>query len=319
MAEEKKDSKKNLKTIGIYTLICLGVIFVILFFDNFEIFTNIEHATQDLRFRIRGVESHSDEIVIVGIDPQTLDMLMLIDMPPREYQVDLIRNLYKAGAKAVLFDILFLNYTGDTEHTVSLEGIASPVDSLLARTIKEYPNTVIARKTKVEMRKATQQSVGEATTPPKLFQNQGKLAFVNMFQDGDSFIRRTKLIVDDTPPENGWNYSFALKAVMYAIGADTAWVDTKKHEAYVGDRIIPLTDDNFMIINYAMDEETYQKNAGYVSYEQVVDDSEWGLGILMEKERFKDKARDCSARMNLPCTGFTSIKASPQQSLKTVL
>jgi len=288
MAEEKSDSKKRMKTLGIYALICIGVIFVVLLIDKYEFFDNPEHASQDVRFRIRGVEPHSDEIAIVGIDPQTLDMLMLVDMPPRDYQAQLIENLYKAGAKAVLFDILFLVYTGETDDIVSL-GIPSYNDSLLAAMVAKYPNTVIARKIKVEMRKATQQTVGEATTPPELFRFPNQMAYVNMYYDSDFFIRRVKLLNDDMPPELGWNYSYALKAVMYAIGADTAWVDTEKHIAYVGDREIPLDDDNFMIINYAMDEETYQKSAGYISYEQVLDDSEWGLGILMEKERFKDK------------------------------
>ncbi|HUT64290.1 MAG TPA: adenylate/guanylate cyclase domain-containing protein, partial [Anaerolineae bacterium] len=43
------------------------------------------------------------------------------------------------------------------------------------------------------------------------------------------------------------------------------------------------------IINYPMDEKTYQENDGYISYEQVYDDSEWGIGILMKNNRFKDK------------------------------
>lgn len=289
MAENTKDIKGYLKSFIPYGLICIGVIAAVLFLNHFEIFDNFELSTQDVRFRVRGIEPHNDDVVIVGIDPQSLDMLMLIAMPPRDFHVQLIENLYKAGAKAVLFDVLFLNYTGDTSSSVSLEGAPSYNDSLLADVIARYPNTVIARKVKVEMRKATQQTVGEATTPPELFRYPGQMAFVNMYQDSDSFIRRAKLISDDMPPELGWNYSYALKAAMYALDADTAWVDTNRHVIHVGDRRIPLNESDFMIINFAMDEETFQKNGGYISYEQVLDDSEYGLGALMENDRLKDK------------------------------
>jgi len=285
----EKKAKKNGKNTWAYLAICAGVIVFVFLMDGLGFFDNAEHASQDLRFRIRGVEPHSDEVVIVGIDPQTLDMLMLIDMPPRDYHAKLIENLYRAGARAVLFDILFLTYTGTTDDVVSMEGVPSVNDSILAAAIAAYPNTVIARKTKVEMSDATQQTVAESTIPPKLFRHPGQLAFVDMYADGDSFIRRAKLIAGDMPPELGWNYSLALKAVMFAIGADTAWVDTERHVAHVGDKEIPLNEENYMVINFAMDEETFQKNGGYISYEQVLDDSEWGLGVLMEKGRFKDK------------------------------
>jgi len=289
MPEKNTKSTKDMKALLIYGAICLGVIIVVLVLNLYMAFETFEHATQDLRFRIRGVEPHNDDIVIVGIDPQTLDMLMLVDMPPRDFHAQIIENLYKAGAKAVLFDVLFLNYTGETDDVVSLEQIPSANDSLLAATIAKYPNTVIARKIRVEMNKATQHTVGETTIPPELFRLPGQMAFASMYLDSDSFIRRAKLYSNDQPPEYGWNYSYALKAAMMVMDADTAWVDTERHRAHIGDRVIPLTENDFMIINYAMDEETFQKGDGYISYEQVLDDSEWGLGILMEKGRFKDK------------------------------
>jgi len=288
MKEEKAKKRKDLTTLIAYTCICIGVIFVVLVLDFFEVFDSLELRSQDMRFRMRGIESHSDDVVIVAIDPQTLDLLGLIGMPSRDLHVPVIENLFMAGAKAVMFDVLFLTYTGEMvqdQFTI----LPSPEDSLLAEMLQLYPETVIGRKIKVQTGKSTQQTVGESPYPPQLFQNPDQLAFVDMYLDGDSFIRRTGLVAQDAPPELGWNYSFALKAAMFAIGADTAWVDTKKHKAYVGDRVIPLNEENFMIINFPMDEETFQNSGGYISYEQVMDDSEWGIGVLMENDRFKDK------------------------------
>jgi len=287
MAEKKSSVGKEMKTLIAYAAICIGVILVILLLDNLGFFDGSRNAVRDLRFRIRGPESHTDEVVVVGIDPQTLDMLGLINMPPRDYHAQLIKNLFDAGAKAVLFDFLFLTYTGEA----GPDGFIMPSreDSVLAAALEAYPKTVIGRKEKVLSGKATQQTVGESPYPPALFQNIDQIAFVDMYDDNDSFIRRAKLLTKDSEPELGWNYSFALKAAMLAIDADTAWVDTEKHLAHVGDKVIPLNEKNFMIINYPMDEQTFQESGGYISYEQVLDDSEWGIGILKEKGIFKDK------------------------------
>jgi adenylate cyclase len=290
---EKRSGSKQLSPIMVYGLICLGVVLVVLMLHRLEMFDHAENSTYDLRFRIRGVETHNDDIVIVAIDPQTLDMLGLIGMPPRDYHVKLIENLYLAGAKAVLFDVLFLSYTGAPISGDTIGQVPSPTDSLLSMGLMMYPETVIARKLQVEFSEATRQTAGESPLPPELFRNPDQLAFVDMYQDGDSFIRRSRLLADDDlPPElsgMGWGYSFALKAAMIAMDADTAWVDTERHICHVGDKQIPLNDRNFMIINFAMDEKMFQDSGGYISYEQVIDDSEWGIGTLIENNRFEDK------------------------------
>ena len=274
-----------------YAIICISVIVIVIISYRIGMFDKIEYPTYDLRFRIRGVEEHSKDVVIVAIDPQTLDLLGLIGMPPRNYHVKLIENLYAAGAKAVLFDVLFLVYTGKKadEFSMDLGKEMSAADSMLAETLLFYDKTVIARKQKKSMDRSTSASTGEPPLPIEPFQFPNQLAFVDMFQDGDGFVRRAQLISDDFGVDKGWQYSFALKAAMFAMGADTAWVDQKNHIAHVGDRVIPLDEDNNMYINYCMDEYTYASNQNYISYEQVLDDSEYGIQGLIKAGRLKDK------------------------------
>jgi adenylate cyclase len=272
-----------------YALICAAVVLAVSVFERLDMFQGTEHTTQDLRFRIRGIEQPSDKIAIVAIDPQTLDLLGLIGVPPRSNHVKLIDNLYKAGAKAVLLDILFLTYTGE-KNPADLTVTPSAQDSLLSDVIFSYPSTVIARKQVVPMEKSTSSSAGEPPLPMTLFQYPDQLAFVDMYHDADSFVRRSKLIADDLPPETGWTYSFALRAAMFSMDADTAWVDRKEHCIHVGNRIVPLDENDTMIVNYCMDEKTYSDNQGYISYEQVLDDeSEYGLAALIKAGRLKDK------------------------------
>lgn len=281
------------RTFLVYILIWLTVTAGVVTFDRLELFTHLEHLTHDLRFRLRGIEEHAPGIVTVGIDSQTLDQLGLTGVPPRSYHVKLIENLYSAGAKAVFLDILFLTYTGrrDTaEHTMSLKPAPSYQDSLLAETLFMYPETVIARKQTVDLTRSSLNTAGEPPLPISMLQFPDQLAFVDMILDGDKFVRRTQLIHDDTDPALGWQYSFALRAAMAVMDADTAWIDTERHVAHVGDRDIPLDERNMMIINYPMNEAAYARQGGYIPYEQVLDNrNPDGLRALREAGVFRDK------------------------------
>ncbi|MFC1541353.1 CHASE2 domain-containing protein [Candidatus Latescibacterota bacterium] len=290
MAEKKGNIKKELLNKLFYALICVSVILVVNILNVFQIFDKTEFASRDLRFRIRGVQEAPDDIVIVAIDPQTLDMLGLIGMPPRDYHVPVIEHLFMAGAKAVLFDVEFFVYRGEIEPG-NIAPSPSFTDSLFAESLFMYPETIIGRKIAISVEDATSQSAGESPLPPSLFQNQKQIAYVDMFQDSDSSIRRALPISYDMGDEEQWQYSFALRAAMYAMDADTAWVDPGGHKIYVGDRVIPLDDSNppTMIINYYTDEDTFARENNYISYEQVMDPGEFGIQALMKAERFKDK------------------------------
>jgi len=290
MADKKTKLKKELFNKLMYIVICISVIFIVNIFSWFRVFDKTEFASQDLRFRIRGVEETSDDIVIVAIDPQTLDMLGIITTPDRIYQVQLIENLYKAGAKAVLFDVLFLVYKGEIKPDDFVPS-PSPVDSLLADMLFMYPNTIIGRKIKISIDNATRQTTGEPPLPPPLFHFQNQLAFVDMIPDSDKFVRRALLFSYDMGDSSGWQYSFAMRAAMFAMDADTAWVDYKKRLAYVGDRVIPLDDYDppSMKINFSTDESTFATRDKYISYEQVLDPGEFGLEALIKNNRIKDK------------------------------
>jgi CHASE2 domain-containing sensor protein len=98
----------------------LGVICTVTIMERADMIPEGGILDAGSRFRIRGPETPSSDIVNVAIDPQTLDQLGLVGVPPRFYHVKLIENLYKAGAKAVLLDILFLTYTGTGGGTLAV-------------------------------------------------------------------------------------------------------------------------------------------------------------------------------------------------------
>lgn len=274
-----------------YLLICAAVISLVIFLNRLSLFDTPEHSAQDFRFRFRGVEKAPADIVIVAVDAQTLDMMNLTAMPPRSEHVKLIENLYRAGAKAVLFDVLFFGYTG-VPVPGSIEPSPSHNDSSLAEALFMNTNTEIARKLRKTLEEANVQTAGESPLPPSMLQFDRQLTFVDMIHDSDSFVRRAWLINDDMGLDRGWQYSLGMRAAMFAIGADTAWVDNRKNEIHVGDRVVPLdnsTNPPSMFINFSTDEKTFASNNNYISYEQVTDPGEAGIELLIKTNRFKDK------------------------------
>ncbi len=290
MAEKKSKKKKEFMDKVFYGIICLSVILVVNVLNFFQVFDKTEFASKDFRFRIRGVEEAPDDIVIVAVDPQTLEMLGMVGMPPRAYHVPVTEHLFMAGAKAVLWDVEFFGYRGEIMPG-DIAPSPSPSDSMFADMLFMYPKMIIARKIAKSIDEANTQTAGESPLPPPLFQNLDQLVFVDMVQDGDSVIRRARLISYDMGTEEGWQYSYALRAAMIAMDADTAWIDPSGHNLYVGDKIVPLDDSipPSMIINYSTDEDTFARGNNYISYEQVMDPGEFGIQALMKAGRLKDK------------------------------
>lgn len=68
--------------------------------------TNIEARSLDARFNLRGNRSHDPNIVIVGLDENTLQRVGAFPIPRNAYG-QMVDQLAKAGARAVVFDASF--------------------------------------------------------------------------------------------------------------------------------------------------------------------------------------------------------------------
>jgi adenylate cyclase len=75
----------------------------------------LEWATQDARFKVRGKRKPHPDVVIIGIDDQSLKELHQWPWP-RRIHARLIRALHKNPPKALLFDVFFIDpFTSDLE------------------------------------------------------------------------------------------------------------------------------------------------------------------------------------------------------------
>lgn len=104
-------SMKNwfLKYFAVITLcggLTLILIVLVLLDVNVPILSALELKSQDLRFRIRGVEEPPEEVVIVVIDDTSIEAIGRWPWP-RSVFAELIDTLHEGGARAIGFDLIF--------------------------------------------------------------------------------------------------------------------------------------------------------------------------------------------------------------------
>ncbi len=138
-----------------------------------------ELQTIDARFSIRGKQTPPADVVLVAIDPATLQELRNRQMPsefpfPRRYYTKVIDNLRKAGAKVIAVDIEFTHPTVQSEDDALFEAVADAHGRTVLGTIE------VAKGGRTEVLGGTQ-SLREAGA---------RAAYAGLPKDSDGAIRR---------------------------------------------------------------------------------------------------------------------------------
>jgi len=142
-------------------------------------FDAIEQSFADLRFMLTGREASGD-LVVVGIDPQSLKQLSVWPWP-RSYHAAVVDRLVEAGATRIALDIDFSSASEPKGDAALADALANAGDRIILpvfRQVTGLPN-------------------GQAgvvyTAPLPRFQDHAQLASVNAIPDGDGLIRRHSL------------------------------------------------------------------------------------------------------------------------------
>ncbi|MFQ6616690.1 MAG: CHASE2 domain-containing protein, partial [Fidelibacterota bacterium] len=153
MISALKFFKKNLGGLGL----TVGSILVILLLHRLHAFENLDLKAIDFAFRIRGplsgwmarneIPKDSLDVVLVDIDDETYRLVPWTWPYPREVWAQVVRNLSRAGAKVIVFDIQLDAPESRSEHLKGIRrelarrGMSDLVpahgDSILARAIEE--------------------------------------------------------------------------------------------------------------------------------------------------------------------------------------
>jgi adenylate cyclase len=232
-------SPKRLRYITVLLGFLMAAFVVVLYYMQTGFLQGFEARTYDMRFKaMRGPVKHNKDIVIIAIDDRSV-----AELGRFPWSRDLFRKLIdfasKAGAKAVLLDVLFP------------EKESTEVDGRLASSIKNSGIITLA---------AAFEFSGDGSVAsmldniPVLAGSAKNSAHINVFPDEDGVIRWTRLVI---PYEGRFYPSLALAAAMEAMGVDG--IEMRDYGVVLGSKAIPTDIDAGMLINYAGPPGTYER------------------------------------------------------------
>jgi len=261
------------KNPGLRTGLLITVTFVgALLVSQLRIFQTVELKIQNQLFELRGPKRVSDSPIVLVTISQKADEEIPFKYPwPTKLYAHLIKNLNRAGAKAIAFDIIF----DQQDHYNPAN------DTLFANALKKYGNVVLAGK----IFRSNQQQAGSRSSeiskvePLSVLKkaNSNQFGVVSNLLDSDDFLRRYLL---EQQFQGQKFYALGLQALRIYKGLDSVSVTEQSKQLDYGPFHIPKAGPNNMIINYYGPPGTFKR----ISFEQVIDDSTFTTNF--EKEAF---------------------------------
>ena len=145
---------------GALTLLILGV-----YLGDWTPFRNIEYGTYDLRARLRENTRPSDQIVIVGVDDNSITKVGRWPWP-RSVIAQVVENLRSSGAKVIGVDFLF-SEPEETEGVKELRRLLTQVDAeanTLLLKLQAHPMALSDKTPVLEVYRAIRQKLSDAVT-----------------------------------------------------------------------------------------------------------------------------------------------------------
>ncbi len=236
-----------------HTLVLLGVgCIFILFLTLIQPFSSINLWLSDQLFV---PEAPSTNIVIVGIDDDTLETYGRWSSWPRSIHAQAINNLSNAGAQVIGFDILFTDSSSD--------------DEILAAAMKSAGNIVLPI-VGTEHQPSTDPKITYThilSPVSSLEQASTNLGHSNITPDPDGTVRRLPLVIRDSSGQTYPSFGLAILHTLFAMSLPQEYLrqDGAIHSVA---RDIPVDTSYFFRINFAPE----NANRPYISYEDVIQD-----------------------------------------------
>jgi adenylate cyclase len=228
------------------------------------LFQRLELSSIDYRFLYRGVNTavrDSSDVVIVDIDEEAFRSLPAGPLPwPREYYAHLVRNLYRAGARAVGIDLIF-----DSPDNHGPAG-----DSTFRAALRETGNVVLAGKREQDSeryeRRLLRNDFGNI-----FFNVDSCVGLVNIQSDADGIYRLyTPYFLMDLAGDSALavpTFAFAVLNRIFGLPPFTTALNLQRSFLYAG-RIIPKYDPTAMMINFYGPNGTFR----HYHFHDVIDD-----------------------------------------------
>jgi len=263
----------------------------------FRVFELYELQTYDWRCQLRGPRPVSNDIALIEIADDTLETIGQWPFG-REYHAALIDVLRTAGAKAVLFDILFVEPSGSDGAVIQSVNSAKNV---------YFPTAFTDPK---QTRSGFVSGGTLAALLPAYEQSAKGVGFVNIVADIDGKRRR---IVPLIKYQDKNYFQFSIRAVMDILGIPLEKVSIQPGQSMnLATKLrLPLDDHGYFLVNYA---GKWVKTFKHYSYADVL----ISYRQLQEKEKpIVDLAelKDKICFVGLTATASHDINATPLESI----
>ncbi len=201
-------------------------------------------------------EDGSPNIVVVGIDDRTLENQGRLGDWPRQLHAEAIEKLSDAGARVIVYDVLFAD--------------ESPEDELFARAVADAGNVVLAAVPgEIDSSRSKDILAYRTMTLPteRLREAAASVAHANVYTDDDGRVRRVPLAVAD---QDGQIYPAASVAAFYGqyllpVETPPPGIDSL---SLVG-RDVPLEERDTLRVNYIGAEDSFTA----ISFQDLLDGS----------------------------------------------
>lgn len=278
------------------TPLIIAVFILIILFSYLKVFEVFELTTIDWRFKARPIQKINDNIVIIEIANDTIEKIGRWPFD-RLYHANLIDALTFAGAKAILFDVIF------SEPSAS--------DSYLVDSIKKAGNVYLAYSFKLSKADTTFLTAdGYDTMILKDLEDVSKgTGFINITADIDGKNRRIPLFIK----YKGKLYpqlSFLLTCDYLGIPVRNTKVSTCQYAVLNSDIKIPVDKTCSTLINFTGPWAKTFAHYSYVdilkSYAQILNNEKPLIDIM------KLKGKICF--VGLTATGLHDLNPVPLET-----
>lgn len=268
--QTQSDAKKKTSLGSWLTRLGLGgalAVLVILLTQNiiFEIspLWRLELLTIDYRFRSRGPLPHakdSTKVIIVELSEESIKSLPHRFPWPHSYYARLVRNLKRAGALAVGFDIMFEQ--PDAEDSTS--------DEDFRNAIRETGFVVVGGKIEQAAADYTVHSMSENYSNI-FFGVDSSIGITNVLSDEDGVLRRYQPFIADPAAQRRFpSLAFAVLNKVFHKSPFYTPENTSDEFVYAN-RHIPQFDDVSILVNYYGPDGSFR----HIKFADVIDDHEF--------------------------------------------
>src|ERR687886_2988298 len=166
-------------------LVALLAVAIGIAFRAGHVLRSLELSSVDARFSVRGDEKPPGDLVVVGIDSETLQNLNEQFPFPRNFHARVLKNLKKDGARVIAVDIAFSQPSKEKPRFCDFAGAKlAPDDCALLEATYSTGNVVYSA-VDVDPRNQAIPLFGETATPDVLKQLRARAGFSGIVDDPD--------------------------------------------------------------------------------------------------------------------------------------